>query len=102
MRLPPTNYRRSRRFHRRDAGYTYVVSDVHICPGCGYRVEEGHEFLVAQEFQNAPGFGQRDFEPEALARGALRRFHVGHLHKRIGDLVFQVVDDERSALNESV
>jgi hypothetical protein len=69
------------------------MAEVHVCPGCGLPVVEGEKYLVAQEYENAPGLGQRDFEPEALAKGAKRRFHVGHFHKRIGNLVFEVERD---------
>jgi hypothetical protein len=69
------------------------MAEVYVCPGCGRPVVEGEKYLVAQEYENVPGFGQRDFEPEALAKSAKRRFHVGHFHKRIGNLVFEIERD---------
>lgn len=72
------------------------MAEVHICPGCGQTVAEGDKYLLAQEYETARGLGQDGVPPDALAKGAQRRFHVGHFHRRIGELVFEVVRDERS------
>jgi hypothetical protein len=69
------------------------VAEVHICPGCGAQVADEAPFVRAQEYENAPGFGQRDFDPGALAKGAVRRFHVGHFVDRIGNRVYALLDD---------
>ena len=68
---------------------------VHECPGCGEPVDDDEDYVLAQEYASAPGFGQSDFEAHALASGAVRRFHVGHFRGQIGDRVYRLVNDSR-------
>ena len=70
------------------------VVGVYICPGCGYPVAEGDRYLVAQEYETAAGFGQPNVDPDALVQGAERRFHIGHFHKRIGELVYELIPEK--------
>jgi hypothetical protein len=59
---------------------------------CADPVEDDETYLLAQEYENAPGLGQQDFEPAALAKGAQRRFHPAHYRERIGNKVFELLD----------
>jgi hypothetical protein len=72
----------------------HPMAEVYICPRCGRPVGEHEPFVLAQEYENAPGVGQRDFEPEALAKRALRHFHVGHFVDRIGNHLYELVGEQ--------
>ena len=65
----------------------------YICPGCGHPVTDDEKYLEAQEYETAPGSTERDVDLKTLAKGAKRRFHVWHFHKRIGKHIYEFERD---------
>ena len=66
---------------------------VYECPTCGMAVGPGEDYVAAREYQPAPDFSLHMKEHDLAAR-ATRRFHVEHFRGRIGDYVYELVDDE--------
>ena len=69
------------------------MPEVFRCPTCGRPVRDDQEYVRAREYESAGGFGDTDFAPSALAKGRIDRFHVGHFRGRIGNKVWELVDD---------
>jgi hypothetical protein len=61
---------------------------VFICPGCGEAVGPGEDYVVAYEYKLEPGFTLhgKGVDPD----GAERRFHVGHFRGRMGNLHYEL------------
>lgn len=67
-----------------------VVADewgVYICPGCGETIAPGEDYVVAYEHKLEPGF---TLHSDSHHDGVERRFHVGHFRGRIGDLQYEL------------
>ena len=65
---------------------------VHECPGCGKSVEPPEDYVVAREYQLTPDFSLHMQGHEETVR-AIRRFHVEHFRGRIGEHVYELVQE---------
>ena len=65
---------------------------VFTCPGCGSAVEPGEDHVVAREYE-ARGDFDLHMNVDDLAVRAVRRFHVEHFRRRIGDYVYELVTE---------
>ena len=65
---------------------------VYECPGCGLTIEPGEDYVIAREYQLAPEFSLHMAAHEETVR-ATRRFHVEHFRGRMGDYVYELVDE---------
>jgi hypothetical protein len=68
---------------------------VHECRGCGEAIEPGEDYVVAREYVLAPDFSLHMKGDEGTA-GETRRFHVHHFRGRLGDHVYELVDERSS------
>ena len=68
---------------------------VYECPGCGEAIEPGEDYVVAREHVVAPDFSLHMKAVEVTA-GGTRRFHVHHFRGRLGDHVYELVDERSS------
>jgi hypothetical protein len=62
---------------------------LHVCPGCLQPLQPGDEYVVARQYDHAPGSAQL----RALSGGVLR-FHRQHFRARIGGKVYRVLERE--------
>ena len=65
---------------------------VYECPGCGEAVEPGEDYVVAREYEAVPDFNLHMKGHEETVR-AIRRFHVEHFRGRMGDCVYELVQE---------
>jgi hypothetical protein len=65
---------------------------VYDCPGCGRIIEPGEDYVVAREYRLAPDFSLHMKGHEEPVR-AIRRFHVEHFRGRMGDYVYELVQE---------
>jgi hypothetical protein len=68
---------------------------VYECPGCGKPIERGADYVVAREYQLAGDFSLHMKGHDETAR-AIRRFHVAHFRGRMGDYVYELVNEAAS------
>ena len=60
---------------------------VYICPGCGEAIAPGEDYVVAHGYKLEPGF---TLHGSARPDGVERRFHVGHFRGRMGDIHYEL------------
>lgn len=66
---------------------------VYDCPGCGRPIEPSADYVVAREYEVAPDFSLH-MKEHVPAPKATRHFHVEHFRGRIGDYIYELVDEE--------
>jgi hypothetical protein len=62
----------------------------YVCPGCLQPLEPGDEYVVARQYDEAPGLAQLRMASE----GSVLRFHRQHFRRRLGDKVYRVLERE--------
>lgn len=62
------------------------------CPSCGETIEPGEDYVVAREYELAPGFSLHIAAHDETV-SAIRRFHVQHFRNHVGDYVYELIHD---------